>query len=64
MGEQDKGDADGLELTFSWGKKQEKKKMHELVTDHEQCYEANKLKCDGKKPDWTMIGYGGGSFHE
>lgn len=53
MGEQDKGDADGLELTFSWGTKQgkKKKKMHELVTDHEQCYEANKLKCDGKKPD-------------
>lgn len=50
MGEQDK-DADGLELTFSWGKKQKKKKMHELVTDHEQCYEANKLKCDGKKPN-------------
>lgn len=25
MGEQDKGDADGLELAFSWGKKAEKK---------------------------------------
>ena len=24
MGEQDKGDADGLELAFSWGKKAEK----------------------------------------
>ena len=47
------------------GKKQGKKtKMHELVTDHEQCYEANKRKCDGKKPNRTMTGNGGGCLHE
>lgn len=64
MGEQDKGDADGLELAFSWGKKAEKNKMHELVTDHEQCYEASKLKCNGKKPNRTMTGNRGGCLHE
>lgn len=47
------------------GKAEEKKtKMHELVTDHEQCYEANKWKCNGKKPNQTMTGNGSGCLHE